>query len=153
MKLSQSVTYAVQATLKLAEKENDGPVSCGRLADSGNMPERFLLQILRDLAKQGILQSTRGGGGGFVLDRNPHEISLLELIEAIDGPVTAGLPVNANFDAASGDRLASTLQRIAEMTRQQLAALKIADLVHACPGLCPPDAHSHEAGRAERDAG
>ncbi len=129
MKLSQSVTYAIHAILRLAENQSGSPISCGRLAEQGRMPERFLLQILRDLAKQGILQSTRGGGGGFTLGRPAQEISLLEVIEAVDGPLCANLPLKGSFPEAVGDRLQQALGRIAELTRGQLQAVKLADLV------------------------
>lgn len=130
MKLSQSVTYAVHAALRLAEADQTGPVSCGRLAESGHMPERFLLQILRDMAKQGILQSTRGGGGGFMLDRKPSDVSLLEVIEAVDGPITSGIPIGAGFPQQPASMLQSTLQKITDSTRQQLAAVKLSELVN-----------------------
>ncbi len=129
MKLSQSVTYGVHATLRLAESENGTPVPCGQLARQGHMPERFLLQILRDLSKQGILHSTRGGGGGFTLERRPEEISLLEVIEAVDGPLSAGLPLNVNFPHQSDELLRDTLRKIAHTTRQQLAAVKLSHLM------------------------
>jgi len=129
MKLSQSVTYGVHAALRLAQSDNTAPVSCGRLAESGNMPERFLLQILRELAKQGILQSARGGSGGFMLERPAEEISLLDLIEAIDGPLSAGLPINVSFPEESAIRLQGTLWKIAQTTREQLAAVKLTHLL------------------------
>lgn len=128
MKLSQSVTYAVHAALRLAEQNGDGPISCGRLAREGKMPERFLLQILRDLTKKGILQSTRGGGGGFTLRRPADEISLLELIEAVDGPIAAGLPTNLTFPDASDRMLRDTLDQITDSTRQQLDRLTLSQL-------------------------
>ena len=128
MKLSQSVAYAVHATLQLAAHHNGSPVSCSRLAEQGKMPERFLLQILRDLAKQGILQSTRGGGGGFVLDRPPEEITLLEVIEAVEGPMTAALPLKASFPDSAGERLYGVLHEITAETRRQLQAIKLSDL-------------------------
>ena len=59
MKLSRTVAYAVRATLQLAQLEADGPVPCSKLANEGKMPERFLLQILRNLVTHGILRSTR----------------------------------------------------------------------------------------------
>lgn len=135
MKLSQSVTYAVHAALRLAETADAVPVSCARLAEEGHMPERFLLQILRHLTKQGILQSTRGGGGGFALQRDPGDISLLEVIEAIEGPLSAGLPTNVEFPESPGLLLRRTLRRIAETTRQQLAAVKLAHLIR--PPISP----------------
>ena len=129
MKLSQSVTYAIHAALRLAENHEGSPVSCGRLADQGKMPERFLLQILRDLAKQGLLTSTRGGGGGFTLGRRPEQISLLEVIEAVDGPLNAGVALRNRFPAEIGDRLYGALERATETTRQQLRAVKLTDLM------------------------
>src|SRR5215216_4770031 len=86
MKLSRTVAYAVRATLQLAQLQSEGPVPCSHLASSGKMPERFLLQILRNLVTHGILRSTRGVDGGYALVRPPHQISLLEVIEAIEGP-------------------------------------------------------------------
>jgi Rrf2 family protein len=129
MKLSQSVTYAIHAVLRLAENHEGSPVSCGRLAEQGKMPERFLLQILRDLAKQGLLTSTRGGGGGFTLGRRPEEITLLEIIEAVDGPLNPGLALRNRFPAEVGDRLYRALERATETTRQQLRAVKLTDLM------------------------
>ncbi len=128
MKLSQSVTYAIQAALQLAQTQ-DGPVSCGQLAAAGKMPERFLLQILRDMTKRGILQSTRGGGGGFMLSRPPGEISLLELIEAVDGPLVAGLPMRVHFPGGSGQRLETALDQVAAATCTRLGAISLADLI------------------------
>lgn len=133
MRLSQSVTYALQATLRLAQMPEQRPVSCNQLATEGNMPERFLLQILRDLAKQGILQSTRGGGGGFMLQRPPREISLLEIVEAIDGPIGSGLPGKVNFPGETDCRIRHELERISENVRSRLASIRLADLLNDTP--------------------
>ena len=69
MKLSRTVTYAVQATLQLGRSEVGVPVPCSQLAAEGHMPERFLLQVLRHLVTHGILHSTRGVDGGYSLNR------------------------------------------------------------------------------------
>jgi len=129
VKLSQSVAYAVQATLKLAEDPTASPSSCGQVAASGQMPEGFLLQILRDLTKQGILHSTRGGGGGFMLGRRPEDISLLDLIEAVDGPINAVLPGKGIFPEDSAERLHEALKGIADQVRRQLSAIRLSDLM------------------------
>jgi len=138
MKLSQSVTYAVHAALRLTAANGSGPVSCGCLAREGKMPERFLLQILRDLTKKGILQSTRGGGGGFMLSRSADEISLLDLIEAVDGPLDAGLPRSLGFPEPSETILNDTLRRVRESVRRELSAITVTDLARGM-GLYPVD--------------
>ncbi|MEN6495846.1 MAG: Rrf2 family transcriptional regulator [Thermoguttaceae bacterium] len=130
MKLSQSVAYAIQAALRLAEEPTASPISCCQLAATGRMPERFLLQILRDMTKQGILHSTRGGGGGFMLGRQADEISLLDMIEAVDGPLGAALPGKGAFPEESADRLQEALKRIAAQVRSQLASIKLSDLMN-----------------------
>jgi len=131
MKLSQTATYAVHAALRLAQSESNSPVPCGYLAREGQMPERFLLQILRDMAKHGLLRATRGGGGGFRLMRDPSEISLLEVIEAVEGPVTSGLPGNSNLPEESAAALQRTLAEVTRTIRDQLETIKLSHLLAA----------------------
>ncbi len=64
-----------------------------------------------------------------MLDRDPHEISLLQLIEAIDGPVVAGYPANSHLPDESSVVLRGALNRIAQTTRDQLSAITLAHLL------------------------
>jgi Rrf2 family protein len=128
MKLSRTVTYALRATLQLAQSDSSAPVPCSRLASQGDMPERFLLQILRSLVTHGILRSTRGVEGGYVLVRPSREISLLDVIEAIDGPMAPhemfdGLPSESHV------KLKTALQQVTNSTRDQLEAIKLSQLI------------------------
>jgi Rrf2 family transcriptional regulator, cysteine metabolism repressor len=129
MKISRTVEYALQATLQLAETGSETPIPCNQLAAKGNMPERFLLQILRDLVTHGILQSTRGVTGGYVLVWQPDEISLLDLIEAIDGPVLTETPLLEGLPPESVAQLTAALQQVTVQAREQLRNIKISSLV------------------------
>lgn len=95
------------------------------------MPERFLLQILRNLVTHGILHSTRGVDGGYTLERPPERISLLEVIEAIDGPLSPTLPASEGGTLPHEVRLREALEQITATARQQLDALKLSDLLEA----------------------
>jgi Rrf2 family protein len=99
------------------------------LAADGKLPERFLLQILRTLVTHGILQSTRGVEGGYRLSRSAAEISLLEIIEAIDGPIVATLEVNQPAASRYHARLAAVLGRVASLARRELGSVSLADLL------------------------
>jgi len=135
MKLSRTVTYAVRATLQLAQLSAQGPVPCSRLAADGKMPERFLLQILRNLVTHGILRSTRGVDGGYALVRPADQISLLEVIEAIEGPYDARLEVGDGLTEDSQHKLRDALGQVTSSTRRQLESIKLSQL------LKPPTAH------------
>ena len=132
MKLSRTVAYALQATLQLARSETGGPVPCSRLAAEGGMPERFLLQILRNLVTHGILGSTRGVEGGYTLQRSPADISLLEVIEAIDGPLHSALPIHKGLPEECKRKLECALREVTELARRELRAVK---LLHLLPGI------------------
>lgn len=93
------------------------------------MPERFLLQILRSLVIHGILHSTRGVDGGYVLDRKPSEISLLEVIEAIDGPLNCSVPQAGEGGGEYEPRLREVLNELTNSAREQLGSVKLADLM------------------------
>ena len=129
MKMSRTVAYAVQATLQLAQAPSNGPTPCRRLAIAGQMPERFLLQVLRNLVTHGILQSTRGVEGGYRLERRPEEISLLEIIEAVDGPLTPGIPASDGLPTEAQHRLHTALDRVTSTAREQLGAIKLSELM------------------------
>lgn len=128
MKLSRTVAYGLEAALQLARAQPGRPVPCSRLAAEGQMPERFLLQILRSLVTHGILHSTRGVDGGYALDRPPEEISLLEIVEAIEGPLAAEIPSHA-IPGKSEQRLREALAQIAEQNRRLLEQVKLAHLI------------------------
>ncbi len=131
MRLSRTVDYALRATMLLAQEETQQPIPCSQLAKQGEMPERFLLQILRSLVTHGILRSTRGVDGGYTLVRSPSDVSLLEIIEAIEGPV--GVPEGGESPAgkanAAHGRLHHALQEVADTMRKQLSTIKIAHLL------------------------
>ncbi len=131
MQLSQSVIYALQALLQLAESGEGVLITRGKLAATGQMPERFLLEILHDLVKRGILRSTRGGGGGFALARRPDQITLLDVIEAVDGPLPAGLPAGNTMSEPLRNWLRANLDQFAENTRAGLAGVTLQRLVAA----------------------
>jgi Rrf2 family protein len=86
MWLSRTVMYGVHAALLLGNGTLGKSVACSELAGVGHMPERFLLQILRSMVTHGILISTRGVNGGYVLARSLQEISVLDVMDAVEGP-------------------------------------------------------------------
>ena len=129
MKLSRTVAYALQATLQLAEADSSTPIPCSRLAAKGEMPERFLLQVLRSLVTHGILRSTRGVDGGYTLIRSGNEISLLDIIEAIDGPMDSHLPLEDKLDESFRGNLQQALNDVTGITRKHLSSIRISDLV------------------------
>ena len=89
------------------------------------MPDRFLLQILRNLVAHGLLRSTRGVIGGYTLARDPDDISLLDIIEAVEGPVTFE-PADPNPNQAW---LQAALEQVTVDVRRELAHLKLSQLL------------------------
>ncbi|MEQ8208340.1 MAG: Rrf2 family transcriptional regulator [Lacipirellulaceae bacterium] len=129
MKLSQSVRYAILALCQLEDPEGSRPVSCRQLAKLGDMPERFLLQVLRQLVNHGVLSSTRGVEGGYRLARNKDDITLLEIVEAADGPLHANQ--NGSIEAlntASQETLKAVFGEVVDNQKQALAKVTLGHL-------------------------
>jgi len=70
--------------------ESDGPTTVRQIAERTGLPQPYLEQILLALKGAGIVRSKRGVGGGYVLARLPGEITLAQIIRAVDGPITLG---------------------------------------------------------------
>jgi Rrf2 family protein len=129
MKLSNSAQYAIQATLQLSESKTGHPVSCRELAELGSMPKRFLLQILRNLVTHGILTSTRGVVGGYSLQRPLGGISLLDLIEATDGPIVFGVLRDSGLSKHADGLLDRTIADTTAAVRRVLAQTTVLSLL------------------------
>lgn len=85
--LSKKAKYAIKALLALAEHEGEEPVRIVDLARDQQIPAKFLELILLDLRNQGILQSRKGKGGGYLLARDPRDIYLGQIVRMLDGPL------------------------------------------------------------------
>jgi len=86
VRVTAKVDYAVRAAIELAAA-GDGPVKGERLAEAQSIPFKFLENILIELKHAGLVRSQRGAEGGYWLAKPPEEITLAEVVRAIEGPI------------------------------------------------------------------
>jgi len=91
MRISRSTGYALVAVGYIAQNCKDAPVLAQRVAGEYNIPLEYLLKILQQLVKANVLRSKRGPRGGFSLGRPTEKITLLHIIEAVEGPMVSHL--------------------------------------------------------------
>ncbi len=87
--LGRRADYAVRATVHLARRAGSGRSKAHEIAADMEIPESYLPAVMSTLVRAGLVTSTAGPDGGYELSRSPVEVSLLEVIEAIDGPIEA----------------------------------------------------------------
>lgn len=85
--ISKKSKYAINALVYLAKNQDQGPVSASSIAESENIPNKFLEAILLDLKKAGILSSKKGANGGYYLHQSPDEINMAEVMRLFDGAI------------------------------------------------------------------
>jgi Rrf2 family protein len=103
MRVSAKVDYALRAGAELAGA-GEGPVKGERIAQAQQIPVKFLENILLDLRHAGLVHSQRGAEGGYWLARPPEEISLADVIRAVEGPIAnvRGVrPEQVEYDGAA----------------------------------------------------
>ena len=93
--LTQKARYAFHALFVLAQHEGEEPMMIADIADEAGVPRKFLEQILLDLKRRGIVRSLRGRAGGYLLGREPKDISFADIIRTIDGPLALSPCVSA----------------------------------------------------------
>lgn len=91
MRLTAKSEYGVLASIDLACNFGHGPVSAREIAERRAIPPRFLEQLFVSLRRAGIVTAVRGAHGGFVLMRDPSEITVLDVVEALEGPLQASV--------------------------------------------------------------
>ncbi len=87
MQITRQADYAMRAVAYLAKIGEDQRAATSQIADDQKIPPSFLAKIVSQLSVAGLLQTSRGARGGVSLARSPEEISFLEVVEAIDGPI------------------------------------------------------------------
>ena len=92
MRVSLKATYGIMAALDLALQNGSAPVQAKAIAKRQAIPLRFLEQVLHAMKKAGIVDSLRGAQGGYTLGKKPEDVSLAEIVEALDGPLAPGMP-------------------------------------------------------------
>jgi Rrf2 family cysteine metabolism transcriptional repressor len=113
--------YALRALAELARSGGAGPVPIGELARRRNVPVQFLEQLFATLRRAGVLRSQRGVKGGYLFARDPREITVLEIVELLDGPL--GGDAQGVFEeaaAAARDVLART--SVSDVAEREAAA-------------------------------
>ncbi len=87
--MTQRCIYALRAVFELASRSNSEPIKIQEIAEAQQIPVKFLEVILNELRHGGFVESRRGNEGGYLLARNPRELSVGEVIEFVEGPVDA----------------------------------------------------------------
>ena len=87
MKLSSRAIYGMRAMLALARAYGQGSTFLKEIVEQENLPGTYLEQLMVPLRKAGIVQGVRGARGGYTLSRAPAQIPVLEILEALEGPL------------------------------------------------------------------
>ncbi len=87
MRVSAKADYALRAAIELAAHTDDRPLKGERIAQAQEIPLKFLENILVELRHAGIVASRRGAEGGYLLARPPEEVTVAEVIRAVEGPI------------------------------------------------------------------
>ena len=93
MQITRQADYATRAILYLARTGKDERIATSQVAREQKIPPSFLAKIISQLSIAGLLHTSRGARGGISLSRDPEQITLLEVIEAIDGPIQLNMCV------------------------------------------------------------
>ena len=129
MQLSRAASYAVEALCHLAREGPEKVFPSHDVARAQGIPERFMLKVLKPLVTHRLLLSLRGPNGGYRLARPANKITLLEVLEAAEGPLLRFTdPGDGGGTNGTASRLADAFGRAAEAARRELGKVTVADL-------------------------
>jgi Rrf2 family protein len=141
VKVSTRGDYACRALLSLALHETAGPTSVRDIAERTGLPQPYLEQILLALKGAGLVRSKRGVGGGYVLARPPEEVTLGDIVSAVDGPIVLGDFGEPHKDGACDHEgqcvLLAIWAEVGEQMRRHLDASTLADIRDIALGQRP----------------
>lgn len=144
MKLSTKGRYGLRALIDLAQYSGDGPVSITSISVRQDLSERYLEQLMSLLKKAGLVRSIRGAGGGYVLAKDTKEISVGDVLRALEGslePVDCpGLDPEGGCKAADSCVTKYVWKRINESITRTVDEISLDQLVEESRKKCASDA-------------
>ncbi|MGH3089857.1 MAG: RrF2 family transcriptional regulator [Rubrobacteraceae bacterium] len=133
MQVSAKVDYALRAMAELAveDGESSGTMRGAAISEAQGIPKKFLENILHDLRRAGLVRARRGAGGGYQLSRPPEEITLADVIRAVEGPlanVRGDWPEDVSYVGAA-ESLKEVWIAVRASLRSVLETVTLSDLV------------------------
>jgi len=129
MKVSLRSTYAIMAAVDMALHADSGPIQAKSIARRQSIPVRFLEQVLHAMKKGGLISSLRGAHGGYVLSRKPSDVSVADVLEALERPVLHPSVNGRSHSMIKSDALLAKIRaRVSEAERRVLEGITIEEL-------------------------
>ena len=131
MKLTKTSTQATLAIVFLSDRIEGPPTQARQVAEYLEVPTDSALKFLQALVRHNVLRSQLGRSGGYHLNREPDEITLLEIVEAIDGPIDVEIPLHVREQsrwATPAEVLHEVCGRVVRETREHLGNVTLAQL-------------------------
>ena len=136
MKVSLKATYGIMAAVDLALHNGTSPVRAKSIAHRQTIPARFLEQVLHAMKNAGLVDSLRGAQGGYLLSKLPAEVSLADIVEALDGSLSLSPKRGAAARRTRGmtkpeSLLASVWERVTQAELDVLSAVTLRNWLNA----------------------
>lgn len=132
MKVSLRATYGIMAAVDLAMGTGVAPIQARSIARRQAIPARFLEQVLHAMKKAGLVTSLRGAQGGYVLRKKPSDLSVAEILEALDGPLCPTPGANGHTQSRRSSKpellLGKVWEQVHQAERQVLEAITVEEL-------------------------
>jgi Rrf2 family protein len=136
--IKSDTDYAMRMLVHLALSEEPGPVPAGVLVEAQNVPVDFAYKILQKLCKAKILKSFKGVNGGFMLAKEPEQINLLEVIEAIQGRIVIRpcLMDDNNCTSVKPCPVSLKLQKLQEVMDSEMLGITLSEIIRIKQNVC-----------------
>ncbi len=130
MELTRKGEYAIRGIVYLASRPMDQVCLLSEIAAAVDVPQTFLAKIFQQFSKIGLVRSYRGTGGGFMLGRAPEKITLLEVVEAVEGPIIPNRCVigSGECDRSTSCRVHPVWLKVQDQVRATLAETTLKEL-------------------------
>ncbi|MHC4132453.1 MAG: RrF2 family transcriptional regulator [Planctomycetota bacterium] len=130
MRINKSTGYAFLAVGYIAQHQNENVILSKTISKEFDIPLEYLLKVMKDLVKADLLKSKRGPRGGFSLARPTEDITMLNIIEAVEGPIGISLDLEGYSQKNTfGMNAEKTYSEVTDKTRNAFDAVKLSDLI------------------------